>query len=188
LKEKKLAFSLLEVMISSAIVSVCLLGIAAMQTKLMSITIEGSRQETATRMLRQWVNFANRSTKTDLLRFIEPTTSSVVNANCYNSGSGAGCSMAEWYEALFRNYWANTVQQIFPDGDICVCVQSITSNQPISTVLRFAIRWKSLSGKLRHVFIDQTFLHDITQAAGTASTFLQCFQNLESSCASTNFS
>lgn len=162
-----LAFGLLEVMISAMILSISLLGVAAMQSKVVNLTIESDRKETAYRMARQLINYTNSAansasvTQQPLLNFITsiPASSS---KSCLPS---APCTVGEYYVHFIAD-WQESVKSMLPYGGGCICVlANNNTTTPPSIELRVAIRWKKLSGTYEYAYLDNKLVSLVTSTA-----------------------
>ncbi len=154
---KDRAFGLLEVMISAMILSISLLGIASIQSRVINITVEAGRTETAYRMLRQLSNAAN-SMRSSLLENLVSTATAPAASACYAVAPNITCTPEDFYQAMVQE-WKLTVGKVFPMGAGCTCaVTGIANNKPTaippSATLRFAIKWTALSGGVSTVYVD----------------------------------
>lgn len=161
------AFGLLEVMISAMILSISLLGVASLQSRVMNVSIEASRKETAYRMLRQLINFSVTADPAFLINFIStPATPAVTNI-CYSNppAMSPGCTPDVFYQTMVRE-WKDIVAQILPSGLGCSCVVNNNSTaMPASVAVRFAIKWTALSGVTSTAFMDNNIVASLNPAA-----------------------
>lgn len=169
---KDRAFGLLEVMISAMILSISLLGIASIQSRVINITVEAGRTETAYRMLRQLSNTANSMRSSFLFNLVSTAPAPAASA-CYAVPPNITCTPGDFYQAMVQE-WKLTVGQVFPMGAGCTCaVTGIANNKPTASpptaTLRFAIKWTALSGVVSTVYVDNKVVASLVD-----STYLSC--------------
>lgn len=166
------AFGLLEVMISAMILSISLLGVASLQSRVVNLSIEASRKETAYRMLRQLINFSVTAEPAFLINFISTPGTPPATSTCYANAPAINpsCTTDVFYQTMVRE-WKDIVAQIFPSGLGCSCVVNNNSTaMPASVTVRFAIKWTALSGITSTVFMD----NNIVAYINTAATYDNC--------------
>lgn len=159
---KKLAFSLIEVMISALILSISLLGAASLQSKGLFSIVESGRQEAAMQMINQLTTFAltaDVSNPTNPVNFQKMIDNSIsqTNANIALCYSTAGCSEDKFYIATVSE-WQSLLSTLLPNGQGCTCLVQTTgfttSSSPQPATIRVAVNWKNLSNRISTVSMD----------------------------------
>ena len=162
------AFGLLEVMISAMILSISLLGVASLQSRVMNVSIEASRKETAYRMLRQIINFSVTADPSFLIDFISTPGTPPATDTCYKTSAPAMsplCTPDVFYQTMVRE-WKDIIAQILPAGLGCSCVVNNNSTaMPASVTVRFAVKWTALSGVTSTAFMDNNIVASLDPAA-----------------------
>lgn len=161
------AFGLLEVMISAMILSISLLGVASLQSRVMNVSIEASRKETAYRMLRQLINFAVTADSSFLINFISTPATPPATDICYSNAPAISpsCPPDVFYQTMVRE-WKDMIAQVLPSGLGCSCVVNNNSTaMPASVTVRFAIKWTALSGLNSTAFMDNNIVAFVNPTA-----------------------
>lgn len=151
--KKSHGFGLIEVMIAASILTVSLLGVAAIQSRAINASNQASVRETAVRLLSQISTFIINMESNELSSLFSTATQDCIK---YNS-TALSCTRNQLFTAITNN-WKNNISRILPGGEGCFCIVGSTSSSAPSIIfVRSAVRWTDLSGVRTTNAIDSKF-------------------------------
>ncbi|MGD0466319.1 MAG: hypothetical protein ABSA84_06445 [Gammaproteobacteria bacterium] len=161
------AFGLIEVMISALILSISLLGVAALQSRALYTVVEAGRKETAYQMISQLTNYALNAPN-NIGDLANPTISGTTDvAGCYTA---SGCPTQTFYKSTVEE-WQNILSTMLPNGKGCACLTSgvTLSPTPQTVTMLVAVNWKNLSGLYTTIALS-TQIPSATSSSSTTVT------------------